>query len=123
MKHKPCLVFPVLLLAFGAAHAQPPFKVGLALDSPPQISGNCHPTRVHFSGRLNATAPGVAQYQFVRSDKANAPVRTMKFAKPGPQIVTYDWMISKTFNGWVALKLVSPMTAETHHVEFQVSCR
>jgi hypothetical protein len=114
-------MFSVLRLA--AAHAQPPFKVALALDSPPQISGNCHPTRVHFSGRLNATAPGVAQYQFVRSDNSTAPVRTMKFAQAGLQIVTYDWMLSKPFSGWVALKLVSPMTAETHHVEFQVSCR
>ena len=106
-----------------AAMPQRPFKVGLALDSPPAISGSCHPTRVHFTGRLNATAPGEAQYQWVRSDGANTPVKSMHFSRPGPQPVTMDWMLTKSFNGWVALKLLSPMVVETRKVEFQVSCR
>ena len=28
------------------------------LDHPPAISGNCHPARVHFTGRIAADAPG-----------------------------------------------------------------
>src|SRR5690242_6759124 len=116
------VIFAFVCFAAVAA-PQRPFKVGLALDAPPAITGNCHPTRVHFTGRLNATAPGQAQYQWVRSDGANTALKTMNFSRPGPQPVTMDWMLTKSFNGWVALKLLSPIVVETRKVEFQVSCR
>jgi hypothetical protein len=30
-------------------------SVTAALDDPPRITGNCHPSRVHFTGRITAT--------------------------------------------------------------------
>jgi len=104
------------------ANGQPPFKVGFALDPQPQITGNCHPTRVHFSGRINATAPGEATYQWVRSDNAQTPVHTLRFDKPGPLPITFDWNLSGNFSGWAAFRVLSPNQGESKKVQFQVNC-
>lgn len=114
---------PILAaLLFVAASAQQPFKVGIALDSPPQLIGNCNPTRVHFSGRINATAPGVATFQWIRSDNSSSPVRTLRFDRPGPLPITYDWVLRGSHTGWVAFKVLSPNTIESRRVNFRVDC-
>ena len=120
---KKLFLLPLLtvLLTFTAS-PQPPFKVGIALDAPPSIEGNCHQTRVHFSGRINATGPGEVQYQWVRSDNGNAPVKTLHFSHRGPLPISYDWNLSRSFSGWVAFKIIYPNPAETRHVQFSASC-
>ena len=114
------VILAALLLT--AAIAQQPFKVGIALDSPPQLIGNCNPTRVHFSGRINATTPGVASYQWIRSHNSTSPVQTLRFVKPGPVTVSYDWMLRKSYSGWVALKVLSPNPIESGKVSFRLDC-
>ena len=114
---------PIAALLLVGANGQPAFKVGIAIDSPPTLSGNCHPTRVHFSGRINATAPGEATYQWVRSDNAQTPVLTLRFSKPGPLPVSYDWSLSKSATGWVAFRVLSPNQAETKKVGFRLKLR
>lgn len=84
--------------------------------------GNCHPTHVHFKGRINATGPGEVQYQWVRSDNGNAPVRTLRFTHPGPLPISYDWNFSRGFSGWVAFRIIYPNPIESRHVPFSVSC-
>src|ERR1700675_3061770 len=111
----------VAALLMVGANGQPAFKVGFAIDSPPTMSGNC-PTRVHFSGRINATAPGEATYQWVRSDNAQAPVHTLRFSKPGPLPITFDWSLSKSYSGWVAFRVMSPNQGETKKAVFRVNC-
>lgn len=110
-----------LLFAFSAS-SQRPFKVGIAVDEP-SMSGNCHPTRVHFNARINATAPGEVEYQWVRSDNANVPVRTLRFTRPGPLPVSFDWSLGRSLDGWVALKILSPNPIQSRRVAFAVTCR
>lgn len=105
-----------------AVNGQPPFKVGLELDAPPTITGNCSPTRVHFTGRINGTGPGEATFEWVRSDHAASQPHTLRFTKAGPLPVTYDWMLRKGYSGWVALRVLSPIQIESRKVEFQVNC-
>jgi hypothetical protein len=119
--YKLSLLTLVILLIALTANSQPPFKVGIAVDEP-AISGNCHPTRVHFTGRINATAPGEVQYQWVRSDHADVPVRTLRFTRPGPVPVSFDWSLSRSANGWVALKILYPNRIESRHAQFSVAC-
>ena len=119
---KKLLMATALLFLFTlTADSQRPFKVGIAVDEP-SMAGNCHPTRVHFTGRINATAPGEVQYQWVRSDNATVPVRTLRFTRPGPLPVSFDWALSKNFNGWVALKIIYPNPIESRHAGFSVAC-
>jgi hypothetical protein len=115
------LLLLTVLLTFTAS-PQPPFRVGIAIDSPPAVMGNCHPTVVRFTGRINATAPGEAQYQWVRSDGADTPVRTQRFTRPGPLAISYSWNLTRSYRGWMAFRIIYPNQAETRHVEFSVSC-
>ena len=118
----PHRLFILTGILLAAAEGQQPFKVGIALDAPPQLIGNCNPTRVHFTGRVNATAPGVATYQWIRSDNSTSPVQTIRFAKPGPLTITYDWILRKSFSGWVAFRVLSPNPIESKKVSFQLGC-
>ncbi len=115
------IVLTAILMA--ATSAQPRFRVGgLALDSPPQLIGHCNPTRVHFNGRINATGPGEVTYEWIRSDHSSAPVRTIRFDRPGPRTITYDWSIRGRASGWVAFRILSPNRVESNKVPFRVDC-
>jgi hypothetical protein len=105
--------------------AQPPFRVGgLALDSPARLSGDCgKSTRVHFSGRINATGAGDVTYQWVRSDNANTPVKTLHFSHSGPLPVSDDWNIKGFATGWEAIRVLSPNQVESNKVSFRINCR
>lgn len=111
------------LLVFGAA-AQPPRVGGLALDAPPFISGSCQAgTRVHFTGRINATGPLVVTYEWLRSDHASSPVRTLRFTRRGPLTITNNWVVRGPASGWMAFRILSPTQIESRKVEFRVNCR
>lgn len=115
-------LFAMTLLA--SASAQRPFKVGIALDSPARLSGNCATaTRVHFTGRINATAPGDVVYQWVRSDNASTPEQHLRFTRPGPLPISYDWQLRGSANGWVAFRIISPNPIESRKVTFRINCR
>jgi hypothetical protein len=118
-----CSTFLAALLALSAA-AQPPRVGGLALDAPPAMSGNCQAgTHVHFRGRINATGPLVVTYEWLRSDHATSPVRTLRFTRPGPLTITNDWVVRGSASGWMAFRILSPRQNESRKVEFRVNCR
>jgi hypothetical protein len=83
------------------------------------ISGQC-PVSITFQGSISADGPGTAQYQFTRSDGASGPTQTIQFKEAGTQSVSTSWTLgdSKSLNayeGWVALKVVSPNELESAH--------
>lgn len=119
--HAPKIVL-ALLLACRAAGQQAAPKFDLEVDPAPVISGNCKPSRIHFTGRLRASAPGQVIYTWTRSDKAASPTQTLTFEKSGSIAVTYDWLFKGTGKGWAALKILSPAQAESRKAEFQVNC-
>jgi hypothetical protein len=117
---KNILVCGVALLA-GAASGQAPRVGGLALD-PPQMIGHCNPTRVHFTGRINATGPLVVTYTWERSDHAQSPIRTLRFNRSGPLPISNDWSFKNSASGWMAFKILSPQQLESNKVSFRVDC-
>ena len=92
------------------------------LDHPPLITGNCHPARVHFTGRISSDAPGPVKYTWVRSDKPSTATFTLNFTAPGSLPVTYDWLLKGPAGGWVVLQVISPEQADSGMVRFQVKC-
>jgi len=108
-------------LSLAAAAAQPRVG-GLALDDPPQLFGNCNPTRVHFTGRINATGPMDVTYVWIRSDNASAPPRVLHFTRSGPLTINYDWTLRGPANGWVGFRVLAPQQLESRHVGFTVNC-
>jgi hypothetical protein len=93
------------------------------LDHPPSITGNCNPARVHFTGRIGATAPGLVKYTWVRSDKPSTATFTLNFTQPGSLPVTYDWLLKGPADGWVVLHVISPEDTNSGMVRFQVKCK
>jgi hypothetical protein len=107
-------------LIVSSVTGQPPSRVGgLALDAPATI-GNCPNTRVHVTGRINATGPLDVTYQWIRSDHSQAPVKTLHFDKKGPLTINYDWSHRGSASGWVAFKVLAPNPLESKHVSFSV---
>jgi hypothetical protein len=99
------------------------FGVEITLDSPATITGNCNPSRVHFTGHIIASAPGKITYVWLRSDKGASSAQTLEFTRPGPLPVGYDWLLRRTTNGWVALKVLTPTPLESGKAGFELICR
>lgn len=99
------------------------FGVDVTLDSPPVITGNCNPTRVHFVAHLTATEPGKATYVWLRSDKGASAVQSLEFRQAGPLPVSYDWLVKTRMSGWVSLKVLTPEPQTSRKVTFEVTCK
>jgi hypothetical protein len=93
------------------------------VDTPPRITGNCDPARVHFTGRISSDTAGPVRYTWVRSDKPSANTFTIQFDKPGSLPVTYDWLLKGPAEGWVVLQIVSPEKAHSEKIRFDVNCK
>jgi|SRR5215467_327965 len=102
------------------------FALGLAVKvalAAPVITGNCNPTRVHFTGTIRSDAPGPVRYTWVRSDKPSSNTLTLEFAKPGESAVTYDWLFREAGEGWVVLQVLSPVKTRSEKARFAVNCK
>jgi hypothetical protein len=99
------------------------FGTEITIDSPPAITGNCNPTRVHFVAHLTATGPGKVTYAWLRSDKGTSPVQNLEFSKAGALPVSYDWLVRARISGWVSLKVLTPAPQQSRKVSFEVTCR
>src|SRR5215472_10085382 len=97
--------------------------VKVALAAHPVITGNCNPTRVHFTGTITSDAAGPVRYTWVRSDKPSSNTLTIDFGKPGESDVTYDWLFRSAGEGWVVLQVISPVKTRSEKVRFAVSCK
>jgi hypothetical protein len=114
-----CMIAVPLVLAAAGAQSR---VGGLALDDPPQLFGNCNPTRVHFNGRINATGPLDVTYTWIRSDHAQAPTHVLHFTRSGPLTINYDWTLKGNASGWVTFKILAPLQKESNPVRFEVNC-
>jgi hypothetical protein len=93
------------------------------VSTPPRISGNCDPARVHFTGRISNDSTGPVRYTWVRSDQPSASTFTLQFDKPGSLPVTYDWLLKGPADGWVVLQVLSPEKVHSEKVRFDVTCK
>jgi hypothetical protein len=107
---------------FAATVAAQPRVQAVALDDPPQLFGTCNPTRVHFTGRINATGPMDVNYQWIRSDNAAAQTQVLHFIRAGQLTINYDWTVGGNSTGWVALRILPPQQLESKHVAFHGNC-
>jgi len=93
------------------------------LDPAPTLSGNCNPTRVHFTGHITSDTPGKVTYTWVRLNQPAGRTITADFDKPGAVTVTYDLLIHKAEDGAVMLRVLLPQQSDSAKVKFHVSCK
>ncbi len=93
-----------------------------------RMSGPC-PMKVVFNGYITANGPGTVKYTFTRSDGARAQAYAMEFKEAGRQAVSTDWTLGDAsalprYEGWQALKILSPNDMESSHEtgSFSITC-
>lgn len=92
-----------------------------------QVSGPC-PLRVVFNGYITMNGPGTVRYTFARSDGATGPIQEMEFRQAGRQAVSIAWTLGDAsalphFEGWQALRILSPNSFESGRATFTIDCR
>src|SRR3954452_6860039 len=96
----------------------PALALTVTLNSPPAVTGNCNPTRVHFTGQIASDAPGKVTYTWVRPNQPDGRTFTLEFTKPGALPVSYDLLLRKGEDGWVMLRAILPDKADSARVKF-----
>jgi hypothetical protein len=89
--------------------------------TPTSWSGRC-PKRFEFVGKITVDKPGVVKYKWIRSDNANAPVKTLRFRKPGTQKVTTYWQLSAPGTHWEAVQILEPNQMKSNNAVFSLKC-
>ncbi|MBS1854495.1 MAG: hypothetical protein JST11_03945 [Acidobacteria bacterium] len=93
------------------------------LDPNPVITGNCNPTRVHFTGRIASGAAAKITYTWIRLNHPAGPAQTLELAKPGSAPVSYDLFIRKSEDGAVTLRILLPGEIDSAKVRYRVTCK
>jgi hypothetical protein len=105
-------VAPLLLFA----------ALSAVLDSTPAVSGNCNPTRVHFTGHIKSDEPVKVTYTWVRLNHPAGRTYTLDFRQPGALPVSFDLLIRKKEEGTVMLRVIFPQHLDSAKVKYKIRC-
>lgn len=111
------------LLAFTGDLAAKVIRVYAAVN-PTSFNGKC-PKVFTFTGKITTNSAGVVKYKWIRSDNANAPVKTISFNGPGTQAVTTTWTLGApgmNYNGWQAVQILAPNAMTSNKAAFTLNC-
>ena len=89
--------------------------------TPTSWSGKC-PKRFEFVGKITVDKPGVVRYKWIRSDGGIAPVKTLRFRRPGTQNVTTYWRLSAPGTKWEAVEILAPNKMTSNRAVFTLKC-
>ena len=97
-----------------------------ATVTPKSFAGKC-PKKFVFKGIITAKKAGRVQYKWIRSDNANAPVKTLNFTAPGSKAISTTWTLGgaalPTYNGWEAIQIIYPHKVTSNRAAFKLRCR
>jgi len=119
----PTIAVPTISLPKPQAQEQSLQVTSAKLVSTPEVyDGQC-PVTLNFNGEISASGKGQVQYTFIRSDGATAPTYTLEFNGADTKAVDTTWTLSlPAFNGWVAIRILSPNELESEHAFFKGTC-
>lgn len=130
-KKRSALTAAVLSLALCAASLTArtqDFRVeGAGLEANPRsYSGPC-PGGIRFKGKIQASGAGRVKYTYTYSDGGSSPEGFVDFERPGVQTVETSWRLGDArvlphYEGWAALKILSPNAYESNRAGFVLDC-
>lgn len=98
----------------------PPLEVKASLRAErPKYSGPA-PALVQFKGSIRVSQPCEVRYTFVRSDGVRVLPQTLRFDRPSSQNVEYELKTAQEGSGWVTLRVLAPVAAESEQADFEV---
>jgi hypothetical protein len=93
--------------------------------APEKYRGQC-PVTIKFSREITANGVGTVKYAFIRSDGALGPVEVLQFDSAGTKAVSTVWTLGgpdlTTYDGWQAIKILSPNVLESNKALFAFRC-
>lgn len=98
-------------------------SIDVSVDHP-SYTGAC-PARITFKAVIHYSGAGTLRYQWVRSDGAHPPIMTIQLDGRGTRIINTSWQlgaVGKSYSGWEAVKVLSPVSFESAHGEFNLTC-
>lgn len=102
-------------------------RITATLSAKPKSHRGACPATFSFAGGIKANKSGTVVYRFVRSDGSKSNPSTLSFFEPGTQAVTDTWQLGgsdfRTYEGWEAIEIVSPVTAESSKASFRLECK
>ncbi|HES59463.1 MAG TPA: hypothetical protein ENO18_03440 [Caldithrix sp.] len=118
-----------LLVGIKNISAQP--NITARLNAAPASYSAACPAKINFQGSItvrNITRPPLkVQYKFIRSDGANAPIKTLTFNRDGSQPVSTTWTLGgeslPNYSGWQAISVIYPQNVESNRANFSIQCR
>jgi hypothetical protein len=87
----------------------------------PTYNGAC-PAKITFTATIHYSGSGTVQYTWLRSDGAHGPTRSMTLKGGGTQTINTTWQLGKSYSGWQAVKVLSPVAYESPHATFELAC-
>ena len=110
-----------VVLASAPSRAQEGTIESVHLEKHARLTGTCHPTRVHFSGKIATDGPAFVTYRWLRSDGTHRD-QALQFSEATGRSVGTDWDQISTASGWVQLIVLSPKRVESPRTHFEVHC-
>ncbi|MEO6390427.1 MAG: hypothetical protein ABIP75_01165 [Pyrinomonadaceae bacterium] len=94
-------------------------------SAPEKYQGPC-PVTIKFSGEITFSGKGIVTYALTRSDGAAGPIETLFFDDAGTKMVSSVWTLGgpglAIFDGWQAIRILSPNRIESGHASFSFRC-
>ena len=87
----------------------------------PDVRGNCTQV-IRFKGIITFNGRGTVKYRFLRSDGAKAPVKSLYFDRAGQKLVSTEWHLGKSYQGWQAIEIISPNKMQSNRANFTLRC-
>lgn len=93
---------------------------------PFDYTGDC-PVKIRFSARISVLGgSGKVTYRWIRSDGANAPIRTLEFTESGSKDIESTWTLGgpnlSEYSGWKAIRILEPNNMTSDQAEFEIHC-
>jgi len=96
----------------------PEIETTLAAE-PAQYEGKL-PVDIHFRAMIKVSRACEVRYLFERSDRVISPIHALRFAGPGQEVVKETWKVQRELSGWVVMKILDPVKAQSAKAEFEV---
>jgi len=99
-----------------------PFAVTSVVATAGPIASAVCPARLEFLGTITTNGVGSVTYRWERSDSTATAIESIKFNGAGSQRVNLNWPLNNSFDGWVRLHVLTPISMFSSPTSVKLIC-
>jgi hypothetical protein len=96
-------------------------RIGVTISVSPTSSSTC-PQTISVSGTITTDTAGYVYYSFIDNLGNTLKSGSMYFADDGSQSVSFNKKYSSSYNGWILMRVTSPVGKRSGHGEINIAC-